>query len=118
MLAGDLYRKASSNNGTKIVKQLFSGEAPGFLKTLALHLLDQGPCWILLGNTGKQAQLLLAKSASLPGDLPLLVKECGRFISGTGGGTATLVQAGGTNLEGLPQALEWVESQVATIRLI
>ena len=117
LLAEDLYRKASSNQGTKIVKQLFSGEAPGFLKTLALQLLEQGPCWILLGNLGKQAQLLLAKSESLPGDLPLLVKECGGFISGTGGGTATLVQAGGTKLEGLPQALEWVESQLATIRL-
>lgn len=118
LLAEDLYRKASSNQGTKIIKQLFSGEAPGFLKTLALQLLEQGPCWILLGNIGKQAQLLLAKSESLPGDLPLLVKECGGFISGTGGGTATLVQAGGTKLEGLPKALEWVESQLETIRLI
>lgn len=118
LLAEDLYRKASSNQGAKIIKHLFNGEAPGFLKSLARRLLDQGPCWVLLGNSGKQAQLLLAKSESLPGDLHFLGKECGRLISGRGGGTPNLVQAGGTNLEGLPQALDWVRSQVATIRLI
>jgi alanyl-tRNA synthetase len=46
-----------------------------------------------------------------------LVKVVAEKVGGSGGGKANLAQAGGTNVEGLPEALDqvsaWVEANIS-----
>lgn len=112
LLAQDLFDQAPSRGGIRIVKQQFEGEERGFLTLLAQRLLACGPCWVLLGNGGEQAQLLLARSESLPGDLRPVMKECSRMISGKGGGTAALVQGGGSDSSQLRNTLDCAVEQM------
>ncbi len=117
LLAQELYRQAPSKEGTRIVKHLFEGEERDFIKSLAQKLLACGSCWILLGNGGSQAQLVLAKSELLPGNLRPVMKECSRLISGKGGGTPTLVQGGGKDPARLQNALDYAEDWVLALTM-
>ena len=117
LLAQELYRRAPSKKGTRIVKHLFEGEERDFIKSLAQRLLACGSCWVLLGNGGSQAQLVLAKSELLPGDLRPVMKECSRLISGKGGGTPTLVQGGGNDPARLQNALDDAEDRILALTM-
>jgi alanyl-tRNA synthetase len=66
----------------------------------------------LLGSTGAQPALLFAQSDRLAGDLRQILPECCLLIEGKGGGTRTLVQAGGKNGAQVAQALELAEQKV------
>lgn len=115
LLAQHLYDQAPSHAGGRIVRHLFEGEERAFIPLLAQRLLACGPCWVLLGNGGAQAQLLLARSRSLPGDLRPLMQECSRMISGKGGGTPALVQGGGNDPGHLGNALDRAAQRVAAL---
>ncbi len=112
LLAKELYAQAPERQGSRIVKQLFEDEEMEFLKQLAHALLSQGNCVVLLGSGGAQAALLFAQSDSLPGDLRQVLPACSQLIEGKGGGTRTLVQAGGKNVGQLQQALDLAERQI------
>jgi alanyl-tRNA synthetase len=113
LLAKELYAEAAQRQGCRIVKQLFADEELEFLKLLAQALLSQGSCVVLLGSGGAQAALLLfAQSDGLPGDLRQILPECCRLIEGKGGGTRTLVQAGGKNASQLQPALDLAEQRI------
>jgi alanyl-tRNA synthetase len=112
LLAKELYAQALSSTQPQVVKQLFEGEEMEFLKLLAHGLLAQGPCVALLGSAGQQATLLFAKSQGLPGDLQQILAGCCHLIDGKGGGTPTLVQAGGRNNSRLQEALDLAEQKV------
>ena len=115
LLAQNLYDQAPSKEGVRIVKHQFEGEERPFLTLLAQRLLACGPCWVLLGNGGEQAQLLLARSESLPGDLRPVMKECSLMISGRGGGSPALVQGGGSNPGQLRNALDCAARRVLAL---
>jgi alanyl-tRNA synthetase len=112
LLARELYAQAPPRQGTRIVKQLFEDEEMEFLKLLAQALLSQGDCVALLGSGGAQASLLLAQSDNLQGDLRQILPACCQLIEGKGGGTRTLVQAGGKNASQVQQALDLAEQQM------
>ena len=115
LLAQDLFDQAPSKEGIRMVKHQFEGEERAFLTLLAQRLLACGPCWVLLGNGGEQAQLLLARSASIPGDLRPVMKECSLMISGRGGGSPALVQGGGSDPSQLRNALDFAARRVLAL---
>ena len=115
LLAKHLFGQAPCKDGIRIVKHHLEGEERGFLTLLAQRLLACGPCWVLLGNGGEQAQLLLARSESLPGDLRPVMTECSRLISGKGGGTPALVQGGGSDPSQLRHALDCAARRVLAL---
>ena len=112
LLAKELYAQVQEQEGRRIVKQLFEDEALEFLKLLAQSLVSLGNCVVLLGSGGPQAALLFAQSDNLPGDLRQILPTCCQLIEGKGGGTRTLVQAGGKNTSELQQALDLAERQI------
>jgi alanyl-tRNA synthetase len=64
---------------------------------------------ILLGAAGDgKAMLLCVVTPDLSEKYPAqkLIREVARYVGGTGGGRPDMAQAGGTNVEGLNQALE------------
>jgi len=111
LLAKELYAQALQRRGTRIVTQLFEDEEMEFLKMLAQALVTQGNCVALLGSSGAQASLLFAQSDSVPGDLRQILPACCQLIEGKGGGTRTLVQAGGKITGQLQQALDLAEQR-------
>lgn len=115
LLAQDLFDRAPSREGVRIVRHQLEGEERGFLTLLAHRLLACGPCWVLLGNGGEQAQLLLARSESLAGDLRPVMKECSLMISGRGGGSPALVQGGGNDPGQLRNALDCAARRVLAL---
>ncbi len=115
LLAQDLFDQAPSTQGVRIVKHQFEGEESGFLTLLAQRLLACGPCWVVLGNGGEHAQLLLARSESLAGDLRPVMKECSLMVSGRGGGSPALVQGGGSDPGQLRNALDCAAQRVLAL---
>jgi alanyl-tRNA synthetase len=111
-IAQEAFVQAQEFQGVKLVKRLFDQEDFDFLKLVAQQALSQGPCVVLLGNRGAQAQLVLAKTELLKLDLRSLLSECCQMIEGKGGGSATLVQGGGKRVDQLQAALDHAEQQV------
>jgi alanyl-tRNA synthetase len=114
LLAKELYAQVPEHRGRRIVKQLFDEEEMEFLKLLAQALLALGNCVALLGSGGPQVALLFAQNDNLPGDMRQVLPACCRLIEGRGGGTRTLVQAGGKNTGQVQQALDLAEQQLTT----
>jgi alanyl-tRNA synthetase len=112
LLAKELCAQIPEHRGRRIVKQLFEDEEMEFLKLLAQALVSLGNCVVLLGSGGPQAALLFAQSENLPGDLRQILPSCCQLIEGKGGGTRTLVQAGGKNASQLQQALDLAEQRI------
>jgi alanyl-tRNA synthetase len=112
LLAKELYAQVPEQEGRRIVKQLFEDEEMEFLKLLAQALVSQGNCVALLGSGGPQATLLFAQSDNSPGDLRQILPTCCQLIEGKGGGTRTLVQAGGKNTSQLQPALDLAEQRI------
>jgi len=83
---------------------------PKSLREMADRLKDQMKSGIvLLGAQGDgKVMLLCAVTADLAGKYPArkLVKDIAQIVGGTGGGRADMAQAGGTQVERLPEALE------------
>src|SRR5262245_10173312 len=112
LLAKDLYAQAQHPNGSGIIKQFFEDEEMEFLKLLAQAIVAQGPSIALLGSGGVQATLLFAQNDSLSSDLRQILSGCCQLIEGKGGGTRTMVQAGGKNLARVREALDLAEKQL------
>ena len=110
LLAKDLYDRAVMQQGFKLIKQCLEGEEMEFLKRLAQSILAQGESVVLLGTKGNPSLLLLAESESLRWDLRQVLPECCKLIEGKGGGSRTLVQAGGKASEKLQAALDFAVS--------
>ena len=115
LLAHQLFDQAPSIGEVRFVKHQFEGEERSFLTLLAQRLLALGPCWVLLGNRGEQAQLLMARSRSLSGDLRPVMAECSRMVSGRGGGAPALVQGGGSDPGQLRNALDCAARRVMAL---
>lgn len=106
----ELIRSTRSVKGIKILSTQVEVKDPKSLREMADRLKDQIRSGIiLLGAKGDgKVMLLCVVTPDLSEKYPAqkLVKEVAKYVGGTGGGRADMAQAGGTNVEGLRQALE------------
>lgn len=96
-----LSAETPAANGVRVIAQVFTSRDFGDLRILAARLAQEADIVALLATsdgmeTGK-AQLVFARSASLPHDMNALLKQTlGRFADGRGGGQPQMAQGGGT----------------------
>ncbi len=106
----DLISSTRKVKGIKVLSTLVEAKDPKSLREMADRLKDQIRSGIiLLGAKGDgKVMLLCAVTPDLADKYPAqkLVKEVARYVGGTGGGRPDMAQAGGTNVEGLSQALQ------------
>ncbi len=113
LLAKELYAQVQEQQGSRIVKQLFEDEEMEFLKLLAQALVSSGELRRIAGlGWSRRPRCYLPKAITWPGDLRQILPACCQLIEGKGGGTRTLVQAGGKNTGQLQQALDLAEQQI------
>ncbi len=96
--------------GIKVLSTQVEAKDPKSLRQMADRLKGQIRSGIiLLGAMGDgKAMLLCVVTPDLSEKYPAqkLIREVARYVGGTGGGRPDMAQAGGTNVEGLNQALE------------
>jgi len=106
----DLISTAREVKGVRVLSTQVEAKDPKSLREMADRLKDQMKSGIvLLGAQGDgKVMLLCAVTADLAGKYPArkLVKDIAQIVGGTGGGRADMAQAGGTQVERLPEALE------------
>jgi alanyl-tRNA synthetase len=106
----ELISFTRSVKGISILSTKVEVKDPKSLREMADRLKDQIRSGIiLLGAEGDgKVMLLCIVTPDLSEKYPAqkLVKEVAKYVGGTGGGRADMAQAGGTNVEGLRQALE------------
>ena len=112
LLAKELYARSGQGAAFRVVKQLLENEEVEFLKLLAQSIIAEGPCIVLLGSRGQQANLVFAQSDDSSLDLRMILSECCSLIRGKGGGTRTLVQARGENPALLQEALDLAQRHI------
>jgi alanyl-tRNA synthetase len=106
----DLTSSVRNIKGIQVLSTLVEARDPKTLRETADRLKDRLRSGIiLLGAKGDgKVMLLCVVTPDLADKFPAqkLVKEVAKYVGGTGGGRADMAQAGGTNMEGLSQALE------------
>jgi alanyl-tRNA synthetase len=106
----DLISSTREVKGVRVLSTQVEAKDPKSLREMADRLKDQMKSGIvLLGAQGDgKVMLLCAVTADLAGRYPAqkLVKDIAQIVGGTGGGRADMAQAGGTQVEKLPEALE------------
>jgi alanyl-tRNA synthetase len=106
----DLISSTREIKGIRVLSTQVEAKDPKALRAMADRLKDQIRSGIiLLGAQGDgRAMLLCAVTKDLEERYPAhkLIREVAKYVGGTGGGRADMAQAGGTNVQGLNQALE------------
>jgi alanyl-tRNA synthetase len=106
----DLIRTARDVKGIRVLSTQVEAKDPKSLRQMADRLKGQIRSGIiLLGAMGDgKAMLLCVVTPDLSEKYPAqkLIQEVAQYVGGTGGGRPDMAQAGGTNAEGLNQALE------------
>jgi alanyl-tRNA synthetase len=106
----ELIRTARDVKGIRVLSTRVEAKDPKSLRQMADRLKGQIHSGIiLLGALGDgKAMLLCAVTPDLSEKYPAqkLIQQVARYVGGTGGGRSDMAQAGGTNVEGLNQALE------------
>jgi alanyl-tRNA synthetase len=106
----ELISTTRSIKGIKVLSRRVEVKDPKSLREMADRLKEQIHSGIILLGTQSngKAMLLCAVTPDLSEKYPAqkLIKEVAKYVGGTGGGRSDMAQAGGTNLEGLTQALE------------
>ena len=107
--AEELLAQAASRSadGARIVICTFDGRDADSLKRLAQALVSHPQTIALLSSREPhQARLVFARSADLPDDMDVLLRQTCDQLGGRGGGRPHLAQGGGQNLAQLPSALD------------
>jgi alanyl-tRNA synthetase len=109
--AAELLKETEHQNGINVLKKKIS-VSPGHLKQLLFELKNrcQSPYYIVIGNEdSEKASLSVVISDDLIKNKGLhagnIVKELAKYIQGGGGGQPGIATAGGTNCEGIEDAL-------------
>ncbi|MBK7759418.1 MAG: alanine--tRNA ligase [Deltaproteobacteria bacterium] len=114
--AGDVLARAKEINGVKVLALEIPGDATT-LRDEADRLRDQlGSGLVVLGSRSTGAVLVIAAATKdLAGKrvhAGNIVRELARMVGGGGGGRPDMAQAGGPNIDALPDALERVYALV------
>jgi len=115
-LKESLIKKAEVVNGVILVTQFLEDLDTKTAKTLAYNLEKElGDAVILFGLIeNNKAQLILTLSESLIKSKSLhagnMIRDIAKHINGGGGGQAFYATAGGTNIQGLHNAIESIRS--------
>jgi alanyl-tRNA synthetase len=108
--AQDLIQAARDVKGIRVLSTQVEAKDPRSLRQMADRLKGQIRSGIILlgAMADGKAMLLCAVTPDLSEKYPAqkLIKEVAAYVGGTGGGRPDMAQAGGTNVEGLNQALE------------
>jgi alanyl-tRNA synthetase len=87
-------------------------ESANVLRELASTLRDKlGDAVVILGTASDGAKVIVATTKSIGIDGVAIAKAAGPHIGGGGGGRPELAMAGGSNLEGIDQALAAAKSE-------
>ncbi len=89
-----------------LVCQLFKNREMEEARRLATRIANQPGHVVLLGVTGKKAQLIFARSSDLSYDMRPLLQEACSLVGGGGGGGPELAQGGGPHPDHIDQALQ------------
>ena len=114
--AGDVLARAKEINGVKVLAMEIPGDA-NTLRDEADRLRDQlGSGLVVLGSRSTGSVLVIAAATKdLAGKrvhAGNIVRELARMVGGGGGGRPDMAQAGGPNVDALPDALERVYALV------
>ena len=101
--AAALLAEARATNGWRIVRRAWQGRDVAELRALAGRLAARPDTIALLGSSGPQAQLVLARAPDLEPDMREALKDALAALgSPRGGGSAAVAQGGGMAAD-LPQ---------------
>jgi alanyl-tRNA synthetase len=101
-LAQEFIGEAKGN----IIKQIFTDKKAEEVKYLALNIINKGDFVVLFGIKGEErGHLVLACSQSLNIDMREIVPAVSSLIKGKGGGSPSLVEVAGEEIENLELAL-------------
>lgn len=116
--AQKLYQKAEIVKGVKIISYSAEETKPEKLLELAKRLTAFGQTITILGDNSREkgrAFLVLARSTKLSLDMRLPLQSALPLLQGKGGGTAQLVQGGGSEMAALSQAMETVKISIVNL---
>jgi alanyl-tRNA synthetase len=103
---------AGAEGSPAVVTAIFDGRSPDELRALALRVVAQRPCLVLLGSRGEKAQIVFAQTAGLPHDVPALLRAAAARLGGRGGGRGDVAQGGGDRVAALEEALAAAAAEV------
>jgi len=103
--AAQYYDKALALGGVKIIREVFENGDLNDIKFLASSITSNEKVVVLFGNRSQKAQLLFSCSKDVDINMSQLLKEVLPLVDGTGGGSPTSAQGGGSSVSNIEQAL-------------
>lgn len=113
MEAQELRDRADKTGGVVLVTQSYADRKIESLKALAQKLAALPGTLAILCTAQESAQLVVARSADVPGDCGAAVKQLIARLGGKGGGRPELAQAGGI---AIPTLEEWSRALIDYFR--
>jgi alanyl-tRNA synthetase len=112
--AEQLAAEATERGGVRIVRLNFPDRDFADLRVLAARITQKPGMIALLSTSGDRAQMVFARSADLPHDMNLLLKQALALLAnGRGGGQPQMAQGGGTASEAeIATALDAAEQRL------
>ncbi len=114
---GDLASQAVEVNGVKVLSAIIDGADIDMLRTTMDGLKDKlGSAVIVLASASDKVTLLAGVTKDLTGKIKAgdVVNHVATQVGGKGGGRPDMAQAGGTDVAGLPAAMDSVVAFVST----
>jgi alanyl-tRNA synthetase len=101
--AQEIIQKAKG----RIIKEIFVDKTPEEVRFLVLNIIRKGDFVVLFGLKGEEkGHIILACSENINIDMREIVPLVSPLIKGKGGGSSSLVEVAGEEIENLEQALE------------
>ena len=113
MEAQDLLNRADKTGGIILIRRSYGDRKIESLKGLAQKATASPATVAILSATQETAQLVVARSADVPGDCGAAIKQVAGKLGGKGGGKPELAQAGGIAVSALE---EWSQSLIDYFR--
>lgn len=112
--AEELRKSASRQTSGQMIIRIFDDRSFEELKLLAHQLVKTDSVIALLAvKENEFARLVFARSANVPAEMGMLMREACELLGGKGGGTSDFAQGGGTKLEHLEAVLKLMSEKIA-----